>query len=364
MIDSAHTRKTNAGRTGVAQGRVMRSLLVGAALAAMLVASVAAAAGNRSGVRVVHAKESIESFAISGHRIAYDLRGLRCNRIMVLDLRSGKTALGSGKGACSAGSVRELAIARTRIAWIVNDGGNTESHDYLNTSSLLRPSKRRLAAAHRFGEPQVQTGDWIGNPVASGDVLAVGRWSTEEGMVVSSAVDVITRNGLRLRRIGSSRQAILDLAADGGRIAVLHGDSSVAIYALNGKRLLTVKAGSASKEIALLGEYLLALTEIRTLEIYNARTGAYLRSRPVQGKAPAEVDAYGGVATYVAHPQGTLQSFKIHAVQLKTGKDVVIASGSWWLKSSAQLEPAGLLYARDRHNLVLVPFKNVLAAVS
>jgi hypothetical protein len=51
-------------------------------------------------------------------------------------------------------------------------------------------------------------------------------------------------------------------------------------------------------------------------------------------------------------------------VELKTGKDVVVATGSWWLKRSAQLEPAGLLYARDRHNLVLLPFKSVLAAVS
>jgi hypothetical protein len=283
---------------------------------------------------------------------------------MVLDLRTGKTGLGSGRRACSAGSVREVAIAGRRIAWIVSDGGNTESHDYFNTSSLPRPNKRRLAAAHRFGEPELQTGNWIGNPVASGDLLAVNRWSTEEGTVIRSDVDVITRNGLRLRRIASSRQAILDQAADRGRIAVLHGDSSVALYASNGKRLLTLTAGSASKEISLRGDYLLVLTETPTLEIYDARTGAYLRSWPVQARAPAEVDVYGGVAIYVAQPKGTLQSFKIHAVELKTGKDVVVATGSWWLKRSAQLEPAGLLYARDRHNLVLLPFKSVLAAVS
>ena len=364
MTGSASARRLKYGSTRASYHRVMRALFAGLALSTMLVASVAAAAGNPPGLRVIHAKESIESFAISGHRIAYDLWGLRCNKIMVLDTRTGKTSLGSGKRACSAGSVRELAIADRRIAWIVNDGGNTESHDYLNTSSLLRPSKRRLAAAHRFGEPEVQTGDWIGNPVGSGNVLAVSRWSTDEGTVVRSAVDVITPTGLRLRRIASSRQAILDLTADGGRLAVLHGDSSVAIYALNGKRLLTVRAGSASKEIALRGDFLLVLTETPTLEIYDARTGAHLRSRPVQARAPAEVDAYGGVAIYVAHPKGTLQSFKIHAVQLKTGKDVVVATGSWWLKRSAQLEPAGLLYARDRHNLVLLPFKNVLGAVS
>ena len=117
-------------------------------------------------------------------------------------------------------------------------------------------------------------------------------------------------------------------------------------------------------EIALRGDYLLVLTETQTLEIYNARTGAYLRTWPVQAQAPAELDAYAGVAIYVAYPRNTLQSFKIHALQLKTGKDVVVATGNFQLRRSAELEPAGLLYARDRHNLVLIPFKRVLAAVS
>lgn len=59
-----------------------------------------------------------------------------------------------------------------------------------------------------------------------------------------------------------------------------------------------------------------------------------------------------------------VQSFKVHAVRLRTGKDVVVASGNWQQRQSAELEPAGLLYARDRHNLVLLPFKMVAAAVS
>ncbi len=131
------------------------------------------------------------------------------------------------------------------------------------------------------------------------------------------------------------------------------------IFAANGKRLLKLKPLSSAREIALRGDYLLVLTETPTLEIYNARTGAYLRSWPVQAKAAAELDVYAGVAIYVAR-----QSGKIHAVQLKTGKDVVVATGNWQLRQSAELEPAGLLYATDRHTLVLLPFKNVLATVS
>jgi hypothetical protein len=106
------------------------------------------------------------------------------------------------------------------------------------------------------------------------------------------------------------------------------------------------------------------LTEGRRLEVFNARTGAYLRTWPVQGQTTAELDVSAGVAIYVAYPANTSQSFKIHALHLRTGKDADIATGSWQLRRSAELEPAGLLYARDRHNLVLVPFKRVLAAVS
>jgi hypothetical protein len=361
--------------------------LIGAALGILLVASVAAAApgansggdafpgangelesaaaaGNPPGVRVIHTKEMIESFAIGGHRIAYYLQVFGCNKIAVLDLRTGKTGRGRGKRACIYGYMRELAIAGKRIAWVVTESGNTTGIDFLNTASLPQLQKRRLAVAQRFGEPGDETGGWIGNLVASGDLLAVNRWSTDASTVRESKVVLITRTGLRLRRIASSRRAVLGQTADRGRIAVLYGDSSVEMYAANGRRLLKLKPRSTPKEIALRGDYLLVLTETPTLDIYDARTGAYRRSWPVQAKAPAEVDAYGGVAVYVAHPEGTLQSFKVHAVELKTGKDVIVATGTWLGRRSAQLEPAGLLYARDRHNLVLVPFKNVLGAVS
>src|SRR5919109_2101759 len=147
----------------------MRALLVGVVLGTTMVASVAAAAGNPPVVRVIHTKEIIESFAIGGSRIAYDLRGsLTCNKVLVRDLRTGKTTRVSGKQTCSADStstgagVRELAVAGNRIAWIVNLGGNTESDDYLYTASLPRPNERRLAASRRLGGVDgVLAGTWI-----------------------------------------------------------------------------------------------------------------------------------------------------------------------------------------------------------
>jgi hypothetical protein len=348
----------------------MKAFLAGLALATMLLASVASAAGNAQRTRVIHTKAIIESFALGGDRLAYDLRGFTsCNRVLVLNLRTNKTSRVSGKQTCNADitstghGVRELAVARTRLAWIINQGGNTESDDYLYIVSLPRPKERRLASAMRFGEPGGrQAGKWIGNLVASGNLLAVNRWTTnQDGATTSSGVDRIVGN--RLRRIVSSRKAILGQAADNGRIAVLYEDSTVELYNANGARLRTVKVTSGT-EIALRGDNLLVLTETRTLELYSARTGALVRTWPLLALAPGELDTFGGLAIYVAHPKYTVESFKVHALNLRTGKDVVVASGNWQLRQSAELDAAGLLYARDRHNLVLVPFKQVLAAVS
>jgi hypothetical protein len=357
----------------------MRILLAGAALGTMLLASVAAAAGTTPAAKVIHTKAAIQSIAMGGHRVAYDLETLvtckkkvcsaTCNRVFVWDLLAGTSRRVSGKETCHANNsstgagVREMAIAGKRMAWIVNQGGNTESNDYLYTASLPGPNERRLVAARRFGDVGgILKGTWIGNLVGSGNLLAVNRWSTDgSGAVTRSGLDVIVGRGLR--RVASSREAMLAQSADSGRIAVLRPGSSVDIYNSNGRRLRKVEPSSATS-IALRGDFLLVLTKTQTLEIYNARSGAYLRSWPVPARAAADLDAYAGVVVYVAYPRYTGEHFKVHVLHLATGKDVVLATGRWFLRRSVELESAGLLYARDRHNLVFVPLRRVLAAVS
>src|ERR671924_484582 len=241
--DRVSLRLPNDGATRPTYARPMKAFLAGLALATMLLASVASAAGNAQRTRVIHTKAIIESFALGGDRLAYDLRGFTsCNRVLVLNLRTNRTSRVSGKQTCTADitstglGVRELAVAGTRLAWIINQGGNTESDDHLYTVSLPRPKERRLASAMRFGEPGGrQAGKWIGNLVASGNLLAVNRWTTnEDGATTSSGVDLIVGN--RLRRIVSSRKAILGQAADTGRIAVLYAGGTVELYSTNGAR--------------------------------------------------------------------------------------------------------------------------------
>jgi hypothetical protein len=355
----------------VRRGAFVASLL----LLALAVSAAAANTPTSSGV--IHTQWEIEALAMSGSQIAYDVsarfvspspKGCR-DKVLVRSLRTGTTQRVSGKRTCFADygstgdAVRELAFVGKRFAWIFNFGGNTEFHDYLRTASLPQPRERQLAGAARFGDLGVQGGNWIGHLVGSGSLLGVNRWSTNaNGIVTRSELDLIGPKGLR--RIVLGAKAIFAQSADSGRIAVLRADGTVGIYDAAGKPLLEV-APTSAKEIALRGNDLLVLTKTRTLEIYDSHSGAFLRSWPVPAGA-ATLDAYAGLAAYANLPQFSGQRFKVHVLQLRTGKDVVVGTGTdvGRPRRVVQLESPGLVYAKNSRTLVFIPRGRLLAAVS
>lgn len=360
---------------GVQQSIIRR----GAFLASLLPLAVAfsAAAANTPSISVIRTKQDIDEMTMSGPRLAYDLHAFpgtfphsRCsNKILVRNLRTGGLNRVSGNKTCedehgsTGDGVRELAFVGNRFAWIVNFGGNTEFHDYLRTASLPRPRERQLAASDRYGDIEVQTGTWIGHLVGSGNLIALNRWSTDaKGMVKRSELDLVDANGLR--RVGLGAKAIFAESVDSGRISVLRADGTVGIYDASGKLLLEVKPSSA-KEIALRGNNLLVLTKTRTLEIYDSRSGALLRSWPVPIGA-ATLDAYGGLAAYADHPVYSGKRFRVHVLQLTTGKDVVVGTGTYEgrPRRDVQLEAPGLVYAKNLRTIVFIPRGRLLAAVS
>src|SRR6266536_3043593 len=127
------------------------------------------AEGAAPSTKVKNTNGWIESLAMDGSRVAYDVQGSpECNKLFVWNVRSGAGALVSGKWTCEAdststgGGVTAIAVAGSRIAWIVNLGGNTESNDYLYTASLPKPKETLRARARRTGEIDgVLAGDWI-----------------------------------------------------------------------------------------------------------------------------------------------------------------------------------------------------------
>jgi len=344
--------------------------MLAAAVVAALVSGVAGATATHS----ANAKRTsgwIEALAMDGPRAAYDVdaRGgsSGCNRLFVWNVLTGSSARVSGKGTCNADStstgagVRELAVAGTRVAWIVNLGGNTESNDYLYTASLRRPKERVLAAAVRRGDVDgILQGSWLGGLVGSDDLLAVNSWSTDSKDAVSGAsLRVIAPSGLTT--IATGQAATLARSADLGRVAVLRPDGTVGTYTTSGALLRAVVPAPA-KEVALRKDYLVVLTKARALEIYNANTGAFIRKWPVPAGAE-HLDVHSGIAVYSLGRQ-------VRALRLATGTDVVLTTARRAIED-VEIEAPGVIYAfntvkgtKDIGNVAFVPLSRVIAAVS
>jgi len=356
-------------------------------LAASLV-PLSSAGASANGGKTKQATGPIKALAMSGSRIAYDVGNPRVlggagNKVLVWNVLNGKVTKVSGKRTDQADTtstgygVRELAIAGRRVAWIINQGGNTESDDYLCVSSVAKPKEWYVAGAGRSGPYASSPGDWISGLVGSDSVLAVNRWhADDQGNVSDARLALITTSGLK--RIASGPETILAQSTDGTRIAVLRSDGAIGIYSTAGKLLLTVKPPATQEFvfrgalIALEGKYLVALTSKRKLEVFDSHTGSLLRTLPVSGPAravPQNLDVEAGVAVYTVWPD-------VRVVNLRTGKDRAIGhmrAFYFYNHVFAQIEPAGVVYAGNVRNrpargsttgrLVFVPFARVAAAV-
>jgi hypothetical protein len=343
----------------------MRTTLVHAAVAtaALVVAVSGSAAPGPHAFQKTTAGE-IEALAMDGSRIAYDVSARygsaqRCNAVYVWNVATGTTRRVSGGKTCDADNtstgagVRELAVAGSRVAWIVNQGGNSESDDYLHVSSAARPGERMLAFGIRTGNVDgVLTGNWIGGLVGAGSFLAVNRWTTgSDGALTSSQLQ---RIGTGLRALASGPGAMTAASTDGRQVAVLRADASVGLYSTRGSLLREVKP-SGAKEVALRGDYLAALTAANTLQVYNSHSGRLLHTWRV-ARGASHLDVSNGLAGYAAGRTA-------HVIRLATGRSLYSArTGS--LVSGLQLEPAGLAYALDRPHetgkLVFVPLRRFL----
>jgi hypothetical protein len=333
----------------------------------------ASAAATTTGPTYKAAGGRLNVVAMDGARVAYDIGNPvspsgRGNKVLVWNVLTGKTTKVSGRitdqadGTSTGRGVRELAIAGQRVAWIINQGGNTESDDYLYTSSLAKPTEKKLVSARRTGEAMgVLKGSWIGGLVGSESLLAVNRWATDAtGTVTTVGLSVI--GPYNLTRIATDSSMLLAQSVDAGRIAVLRRDGSVGLYSASGSLLRAVTPPSV-QQVALQGNNLVVLTKTRALAVYNATTGSLLKTLPVQGRSPQNLDVQANVAIYAVGRE-------LHVVQLKSGKDRVLATMSHGIKF-AQIEAPGVAYGGNARQgtkylgtLAYLPFARVAAAVS
>ena len=346
-------------------------------------ALVASASGTTvtGGTKVRHLQVSVAALALQGDRVAYDASSWldakpSPNKVLVWDVRTGKTIKVSGKKTAAADTsstgagVLQLALAGSRVAWLMNEGGNLEGDDYLFTSSLTKPNERQVASTVRQGtfcpgrSAASCAGNWLGGLVGSGNLIAANRWTTDAvGHVTAGELDLL--GGTKLKRIATGPNAVQAAVADGGRVAVLRADGSVALYSTRGELLLTVDTPSNTVAVALHGKSLVVATKTRQLELYNANTGSLRKTFTAGGsKQPRNLDVQGNIAIYTTGTSGVL-----HGVNLSSGKDRVIAEphGGVYL---AQMDAAGLVYTDNgfernfgKGKLVFLPFVRVKAAV-
>jgi len=313
---------------------------------------------------------------MDGPWVAYDVASEAsrpCNRVYVWNVLTGKTTVVSGKQTChadesSTGSgVRELAVAAPQVAWIVNQGGISESRDQLYTSSFPRPKERRLETAIRTGEAsEVATcgglhagglaGTWIGCLVGNGGFLAVNRWSTDTSDNVTSRR--LSRIGTSLRRIVPGPGSMDAVSTDGKQVAVLRANGSVGLYSTAGK-LLRVVTPSTAEEGAR-GDYVVALTKANTLEVFNSHSGKRLHVWRVAQRATF-LDVSSKMAAYAAPLAGGRLPNAVHVLRLPSGKDRIVARNRVIANQirGVELEPTGLAYARFGR-VVFIPMSRLL----
>jgi hypothetical protein len=340
--------------------------------AAVLVAIDGAAAAKPHALQKRTARE-IEALAMDGPRIAFDVAGQygtgeRCNEVYVWNPARRTTTRVSARQTCGADNsstgagVRELALAGGRVAWIVNQGGNSESADYLYVSSVARPHERVLASAFRTGSVDgILTGNWLGGLVGAGAFLGLDHWATDSGGAVNSAR--LQRIGARLGDLAEGAGTMLAQSTDGRLIAVLRSDGTVGLYSTRGALLRSVTPHLAT-DVAVRGDYLAVLTDDDRLVVYNSHSGRRLRTWRVAHKA-SSLDLSNGIATYAAPLPGGGYSRVVHVRWLKTGRDRVLLTTPPQL-IGVQLEPAGLAYAFNRiapgrpGAVVFVPMRSVV----
>jgi hypothetical protein len=316
------------------------------------------------------------ALAIDGDRVAYDLNSRdakkpHTTKVLVWNVRTGRTVKVSGKKTAHADDTGtgagafQLAIAGSRVAWLINEGGNLESQDYLLTSSVSHPKERQIATAFRSGDGclgrETCAGPWLGGLVGSGNVIALNRWTTDsQGNVTSAGLDVL--NGTKLKAIATGTPTVRAVSSDEGREAVLHSDESVAVYSHSGDVLMTLPPASA-QEAALGGNNLVVVTKTRQLQVYDVRSGSLKKTLSTQGRGLHNLDVQGNIAIYTTGKS-------VRAANLSSGKTRAVGTLGNRI-AFARISNAGLAYAANgtrkafgTSTLVFVRLARVKAAVS
>jgi hypothetical protein len=345
-------------------------LLFAAAVAAVALTPALGASGVANPKpRVKTVKGEVQALGMDGPIVAYGVKPneFECGgRVFYWNVQTNGGGLVSGKQTCEANSsstgegIAEVAVAAAarRFAWIVNEGGNTESDDYLYASSLPNLKERYLGMARREGEVATDTfdGDWLAGLVGDGSLVAVSRYTTKNGGFAAGSLKLIGQKGLATIAKGSD--SVISSSATQGRIAVLASRKKINLFSSAGRLLRAFKTNNATAA-ELTATQLVVLTETG-LQVFDIGSGRLLHTWPAKRNG-FQLDADSGFATYTIYCQSSSCPRAVYVTRLSDGKTVLLTKASDFIEG-LQLEPAGLVYATSS-KLVRYSLKQVQAAL-
>jgi hypothetical protein len=156
MTDSAPTRQLKGARTGAACDRVVRSLLAAVALATVLLPSATEAAPGTTARYVRKTSGPVLALAADGDRAAVVVAGknlypgspfIGCSSVVVWEPVRSRSGVLESAARCARTSLQEtigVAIAGTRVAWLVKGGVNSVG-TLIKTATLMRRTPVELA---------------------------------------------------------------------------------------------------------------------------------------------------------------------------------------------------------------------------
>jgi hypothetical protein len=312
----------------------------------------------------------ITKLAADGNRVAVKTTAMSsrsCGRIVVWTASGRRSKSfstsnpGCGSILCPRGSgcVDELALGDGQVAWISRSGGNNLELMVI-TARLSGGAPRRIEHAFNGdGAGGDHKGDWVGQLLGGGALLAYNGWRVVCDAPDQNACDLgeatLGLRNERIVRISAGRRAVVKRgpasrplsAVGGGRMAV-ESEGAITILGPNGARVSTVPAlpGNPPRATAL-SRTRLAITRTFTLDVHNPATGAKVKSIPL---GPAAALRLVGVNSRLALLRGPR---RLVLVRLSDGKLIALPITSSRAASivDPRLTEAGLFYAYNVRKL-------------
>jgi hypothetical protein len=276
--------------------------------------------------RALHTGGPIRSFSVDGTRVALAVGGGgdQCDRVIFWNISWRSVAQVSQKSGptcptAAAGRISAVALGGARAQWLTMHRGRPMlvAADAINCQEWVI---RRLSDLPADASVNAIAGDRSILTYAQG-----GGFGGQIGRLTG---------GYRVQNVFDFGHSVRQIAADGGRLAVLGSDGSIEVRTGSGV-LLREFPPSGVTSVGLSGKLLAAATSNGRLNVYSLATGERVHAWRLPAGA-GHVDLQYGIAVVGA-------GRAVYALDVFTGRTARVAVAP--RTASAQIEPIGIVYS-------------------